>query len=61
MEDERPKPKASPLEPGADLSRLSETEIEDRICLYREEIARLEAMLTSKRASRNAADAVFKF
>ncbi|MEP9376703.1 DUF1192 domain-containing protein [Aquabacter sp. CN5-332] len=61
MEEDRPRPKPSPLEPGADLSRLSLEEIEERIALYREEIARLEAALTAKRASLNAAESVFKF
>lgn len=61
MDDDRPRPKPSPLEPGADLSRLSEAEIEERIALYREEIERLQSTLEKKRASRDAASSVFKF
>lgn len=60
MEEDRPRPPA-PIEPGADLSRLSEAEIEERIALFRAEITRLESTLAAKRASRNAAASVFKF
>ena len=60
MEDDRPAPPPSALMPGADLSPLSVEEIEARIALYRQEIQRLEAALAAKRASRTAADAVFK-
>ncbi|TCT05132.1 DUF1192 domain-containing protein [Aquabacter spiritensis] len=60
MEDDRPRPIPAPLTPGADLSRLSVEEIEERIAAFRAEIARLEATLTAKRASRSAADSIFK-
>lgn len=61
IEDDRPEPKVSPMEFGADLSRLSLEEIEERIELHKVEIARLEALLAAKRASRSAAESVFKF
>ncbi len=60
MDDDRPAPPPSPIAPGADVSRLSEHEIEARIELLKQEIVRLEAALVVKRASRSAADAVFK-
>lgn len=58
--DEEIKPK--PVDPlaVADVSRLSVDEIEARIVTLKAEIARLEAALVSKRASRAAADAAFK-
>ena len=43
-----------------DLSALSIEEPEDRAARLGAEITRAEAMATSKRASKNAADAVFK-
>lgn len=58
--DEEIKPKPADPLLGADLARLSVDEIEARIAALREEIARLEATLVSKRASRAAADAAFK-
>ena len=61
MDEERPRPAPASLEPGADLSRLSEAEIVERIALYKSEIARLESTLAAKRASRDAAASVFKF
>lgn len=45
---------------GADLSTLSEAEIEERIALLEAEIARLRAALAGKQSSRAAADAFFK-
>ncbi|MFG1264860.1 MULTISPECIES: DUF1192 family protein [Xanthobacter] len=58
--DEEIKPK--PVDPlaVADVSRLSVDEIEARIVTLKAEVARLEAALASKRASRAAADAAFK-
>ncbi|MEW6256363.1 MAG: DUF1192 domain-containing protein [Pseudomonadota bacterium] len=61
MDEDLPRPKPATLEPGADLSRLSEAEIEERIALYHSEIERLRATLEKKRASRDAAASVFKF
>ncbi len=46
---------------GADITPLSEAEIVERIAALKEEIARLEAALVSKQASRTAADAAFRF
>lgn len=60
MDDDRPRPLPTSIQPGADLTPLSVEEIEDRIALLRAEILRLEAALVGKRASRSAADAVFK-
>ncbi|GGF44534.1 hypothetical protein GCM10007301_00110 [Azorhizobium oxalatiphilum] len=60
MDDERPKPPPSAIQLGADIGRLSVDEIEERIGLLKEEITRLEDALVAKRASRHAADAVFK-
>jgi len=45
---------------GQDLSLLSVGELEGRIALLREEIVRLEAAASRKRASKNAADSFFK-
>lgn len=57
-EDERPKPAAHTV--GEDLTTLSEDELTERIALLRGEIERIEAMLVSKRAGRDAASAFFK-
>ena len=45
---------------GQDLSLLSVGELAERIGLLKEEIARLEAEMTRKRASQAAADACFQ-
>jgi uncharacterized small protein (DUF1192 family) len=45
---------------GDDLALLSVEELEWRIGILRQEILRLEAAISSKRASRSAADSVFK-
>ena len=58
-EDDRPKKKIS-HEIGQDLTLLSVTELNERIALMREEIARLEADIVRKQASRSAADQFFK-
>ncbi|WP_029004219.1 DUF1192 domain-containing protein [Azorhizobium doebereinerae] len=60
MDDDRPAPPPSTLQPGADVGRLSVDEIEARIALLKAEIVRLEAALIAKHASRHAADSVFK-
>jgi len=58
-EDDRPKKK--PVhEIGQDLALLSVEELSDRISLLNDEIARLQAALEKKRASRSAADQFFK-
>jgi uncharacterized small protein (DUF1192 family) len=58
-DDERPKKKPS-HEIGQDLTLLSVRELDERIALLREEIARLEANKTGKQASLRAADQFFK-
>jgi uncharacterized small protein (DUF1192 family) len=58
-DDDRPKKKIS-HEIGQELTLLSVAELQDRISLMREEIARLEADIGKKQASRSAADQFFK-
>jgi uncharacterized small protein (DUF1192 family) len=58
-EDDRPK-KRPVHDIGQDLSLLSVEELAERIAILREEIARLEAAMAGKRASRNVADQFFK-
>ena len=58
-EDDRPKKKIV-HEIGQDLALLAVKELEERIALLRQEIARLEAAVASKRTSRNVADQFFK-
>jgi uncharacterized small protein (DUF1192 family) len=58
-DDERPRPK--PVhEVGQDLSLLSVDELGGRIDALKAEIARLEATMTKKRATRDAAAGFFK-
>ncbi|MFC3695114.1 DUF1192 domain-containing protein [Chenggangzhangella methanolivorans] len=45
---------------GEDLSRLSVDELQARVALLKEEIARIEAAATAKAAQRDAADLFFK-
>ncbi len=56
----RPIRKPPAHEIGSDLSMLSEAEIEERVALLEAEIERLKAALAGKRASRAAAENVFK-
>jgi uncharacterized small protein (DUF1192 family) len=58
-DDDRPKKKVA-HEIGQDLTLLSVEELGARIELMRGEIARLEADMSKKRASRSAADQFFK-
>jgi uncharacterized small protein (DUF1192 family) len=58
-DDDRPK-KKTVHDIGQDLSLLSVEELSDRIALLNGEIARLQAALDQKRASRSAADQFFK-
>ena len=58
-EDDRPKKKIA-HEIGQDLALLSVEELNDRIMLLNDEVARLEGALVKKRASRSAADQFFK-
>jgi uncharacterized small protein (DUF1192 family) len=58
-EDDKPKKKVA-NEIGQDLTLLSVEELGARVLLLRDEISRLEADMTQKRASRAAADQFFK-
>jgi uncharacterized small protein (DUF1192 family) len=58
-DDDRPKKKIT-HEIGQDLTLLSVAELNERIALMREEIARLEADIAKKQSSRSAADTFFK-
>ncbi len=58
-EDDRPKKKIV-HEIGQDLTLLSVGELTERIGLLKEEIARLEANMAGKQASKSAADLFFK-
>jgi len=57
--DELPKKKIN-HEMGQDLSLLSVAELNERIGLLKDEIARLEGEMARKRASKSAADTFFK-
>ena len=58
-EEDRPKKKLA-HEIGQDLALLSVEELRDRIGLLKDEIARLEAAVAAKQASRSTADQFFK-
>ena len=58
-EDDRPKKKVT-HEIGQDLTLLSVEELGARVQLLHDEIARIEADMARKRASRSAADQFFK-
>jgi uncharacterized small protein (DUF1192 family) len=58
-DDEVKKPKGHEI--GMILDAMSVEELTDRIALLEGEIARLRAAIDSKRQSKSAADAVFKF
>jgi uncharacterized small protein (DUF1192 family) len=58
-EEDRPKKKLV-HEIGQDLTLLSVGELNERIALLKEEIARLEADIKQKQASKSAADLFFK-
>jgi uncharacterized small protein (DUF1192 family) len=58
-DDDKPKKKVT-HEIGQDLSLLSVEELRARVQLLHDEINRLEADIAQKRASRSAADQVFK-
>ena len=58
-DEDRPKKKIV-HEIGQDLALLSVGELNDRIALLREEIARLEAMASKKKVSRDVAAQFFK-
>jgi len=58
-DDDRPKKKIA-HEIGQDLTLLSVGELTERIALLKDEIARLEADIGAKQASKSAADLFFK-
>jgi uncharacterized small protein (DUF1192 family) len=58
-EEDRPKKKIA-HEIGQDLTLLSVRELTERIGLLKDEIARLEADIAKKQATRSAADQFFK-
>jgi uncharacterized small protein (DUF1192 family) len=58
-DDDRPRKKFT-HDIGQDLSLLSVEELTERIALLKSEITRLEEATTKKRASRDAANSVFK-
>jgi uncharacterized small protein (DUF1192 family) len=58
-EEDRPKKKIV-HEIGQDLALLSIKELEERIALLSEEIARLQTAIASKQGSRQVADQFFK-
>jgi len=60
MIGDEPRPKPKPHEIGQDLSLLSVAELEERIALLKEEIARLELTKASKGSAMAAAESVFR-
>ena len=58
-DDDRPRKKIT-HEIGQDLSLLSVEELTERVALLTTEIARLEEAAAKKRASRDAANSIFK-
>jgi uncharacterized small protein (DUF1192 family) len=58
-DDDRPKKKIV-HEIGQDLTLMSVGELNERIAILKEEIARLEADIGRKQASKSAADLFFK-
>lgn len=58
-DDDRPKKKIS-HEIGQDLSLLSVEELGERITLLTDEIERLKQAMSKKRASKDAANSIFK-
>jgi len=59
FDDEVKKPKGHEI--GMLLDAMSVEELAERIALLEAEIARLRAAMESKRKSKSAADAMFKF
>ena len=58
-DDDRPRKKVT-HEIGQELSLLSVDELAERIALMQQEIERLQAAMTKKRASKDAANSFFK-
>jgi uncharacterized small protein (DUF1192 family) len=59
LDDEVPRKKVT-HELGEDLSKLSLHELAERVDMLKNEIARVEAAITTKRASATAAETFFK-
>jgi uncharacterized small protein (DUF1192 family) len=59
MDEELPKKKRA-FEIGQDLALLSEDELRETVAALKAEIARIEATISSKSASRDAAEAFFR-
>jgi uncharacterized small protein (DUF1192 family) len=59
VDDDLPRKKTT-HEVGSDFSMLSVGELEERVGLLREEIARIEAAIAKKRASLAGADLFFR-
>jgi uncharacterized small protein (DUF1192 family) len=60
QDDDLPVKRKNPHEMGQELSHLSIEELGERIGALKEEIARLEAALAGKLASRTSADRFFR-
>ncbi len=60
FDDELQRIKPGAIMPGEDISHLAVSDLEDRITLLKDEIARAQAMITHKQDKLAAADAVFK-
>jgi uncharacterized small protein (DUF1192 family) len=60
MEIEEPRKKAPEIHLGEDISALSAHELERRIALLEEEIARCRAAIMARHATRSAAENFFK-
>jgi len=60
MDEDAPVKKKAAHEIGQDLALLSVEELSNRIKLLEDEIARLDAARSKKRASRDVADQFFK-
>jgi len=58
--DDEPAGKSGPHEIGRDLGKLSLDDLKARIDMLRGEIARTEAELQSRDATRSAAEALFR-
>jgi uncharacterized small protein (DUF1192 family) len=58
-DDDRPRKKIT-HEIGQDLYLLSVKELEERIALLNDEIARLQAAIAGKQSQRGVADSLFK-
>ena len=58
--DEDDRPKKVTHEIGQDLTLLSVGELTERVAQLKEEIARIEANMATKQASKSAADLFFK-